>query len=149
MKPNKQIRSEERKEPIYKLSISGPEKYAMLTAKVYASNGSKIVEGRYPITNFTYLGSQQIIWRDERGYYEKKDLYKLIKEIEKYEAVMDTSGKPFFINGFLFTRRTGKTKVETFPVKLSGGTFDSWETYYEQPVEFFQIDVDLENRLDK
>lgn len=142
-------RAQERKEPIYKLSISGPEKPAMFTAEVYDSNGSGIVEGRYPITNFTYLGSQQIIWRDERGYYEQKDLYKLIRKIEEHEAFMDTSGKPFFINGFLFTRRTGRTKVETFPVEVSDGTVNSWETYYEQPVEFFQIDIDLENRLDK
>ena len=86
MKPDEQIRAEERKEPVYQLKISGPERYAMLTAKVYASNGSEIEEGRYPITDFTYLGSQQVIWRDERGYFDKEDLYKLIKEIEKHNA---------------------------------------------------------------
>ena len=43
----------------------------------------------------------------------------------------------------------GKARTETFPVEVGGGTVNSWETYYESPVEFFQVDVDLENRLDR
>ena len=143
------IRTRELREPLYELSIGGDGKYCRLMAEVYDNHGSRrIVSGRYPVTNFWRLGSLETMWRTWRGDFPKEGLEKLIIGVEQEWEWSDTQGKPFFVNGFLFTRMTGKSKIETVPVIVADGRrVDSWETGYESPVEFFQVEVDTKHRL--
>ena len=144
---NVPIRARTLTEPVYELSISGNEKYCLLMAEVYATYGGSIKSGRYFVTEFWRLGHQKTMRRDERGYFEKKDLERLMAEVEKGYGPRDVEGKPFFINAFLFTRMTGRSKTETFPIEVARGQVNSWETYHESPVEFYQIEVDPESRM--
>lgn len=140
-------RTKELHEMVYELKIRGRGKYTWLTAEAYDAQDSEIPPGIYPVTQFWRLGPLMTMWRDERGGFEKSEIEKLILQVEEEWKGYDTKGKPFFVNGFMFTRRTGKTKVETYNIKINGQEQKTWETWHESPVEFYQVEVDLSRRL--
>lgn len=150
------IKTKELREPIYELEIGGRGKYCALFAEVYSNNGNRdIASGKYLVTEFWRLGSLKKIRRDEKGYFEDNDLEKLIVEVEKEWPGSDTQGKPFFVNAFMFTRMTGRSKIETYPLKEADGSIEvvdgkqinTWITWHESPIEFYQIEVDKKKRI--
>lgn len=132
-------RAKKREEPIYEIKVNPNSKYCELIAEVrYDCGHADIGSGRYRITDLTYLGHQKILWRNERGYIEREELEKLISEVEEGLSQEDIHGQPFFVNGFMFTRRTGMRRYDK----------DKRDTLFECPIEFSQVEVDLKSRLD-
>ncbi|GEM_PF-3514523 len=134
------IRAKELREPLYELSLSDgrdsciTSSCTLLTAKVYDTHGnSNITYGRYLVTNFWEAGLQKIMWKDERGLFSTEKLEELILEVEQDWEGNDLDGKPLFVNGFMFTRRTRRRGYDNCM---------QYGTLYECPVEFFQIEVD-------
>ena len=139
---NKPIRIKELGEPLYELDFGGEEKYVQLIATVYCNHGGQEV-GRFPVTDLTYLGPLKILQRDERGYFTPESLDKLIQEVEEGCSEhlglgeFDIHGKLFFVNAFLFAR------------KPAAGRWNGTEVVYKCPIEFYQIEVDKDNRIEK